>query len=97
MVGFLWETLVISKIDTYRFHITVLHFCETKNTLNKFSIALLVCEIQGDYEILSVLGTPRISVIVRAIEKARTDQYINFYAESSGVVTFCLEKIFTEI
>ena len=53
LVGFLWETLLISKIKTCRFHITVLLFCETKNAQNKFSIALLVCEIQGDFKILS--------------------------------------------
>ena len=46
----------------------LLLFCETKNTQNKFSIALLVCERQGDFEILSVWGTPRISVMVKAIE-----------------------------
>ena len=68
-VGFLWETLLISKIETCRFHITVLLFCETKNAQIKFSIALLVCEIQGDLEILSVWGTTRISDIVKAIEK----------------------------
>ena len=69
LVGFLWTTLLISKVETCRYHITVLLFCETKNAQNKFSIALLICDIQGDLEILSVWGTPRISVILKAIEK----------------------------
>ena len=59
--------MLISKIETCCFHITVLLFCETKNTQNKFSLALLVCEIQNDFEILSVWGTPRISVIVNPV------------------------------
>ena len=51
--------------------------------------------MQGNFEILSVWGTPRISVMVKAIETVLTEPYIQLYVETSGVVSFFLEKLFT--
>ena len=68
LVGFLWETLLISGRYLSFSHYFVTFLWNEKCTKQIFHSSLGLWDT-GRSEILSVWGTPRISVIVKAIEK----------------------------